>query len=259
MHTFTSAFSSEWLKTRHSAASWLVLTGAFFVPLITLIISFNQGDNLPGFYQLADFWERSFLYQWQSVGPFLLPMGVILATSLIAQTEFRNNSWKLVHVLPQSYATTYAAKLLVVLVMMLQFFVLFNIGIYISSLIPALVLSDVDLPAESYPWQLFSAHNLYFYLDCLPIIALQFMLSLRFRNFVVPVGAGFACIIATLFAVKWKYGYLLPYSYTTLYYFGMNQEIKTSAPVSFHWFAAGYFVLLTVLSYVLYRTAREKG
>ena len=41
------------------------------------------------------------------MGTLLLPMGVILVTSLVAQVEVRNNAWKQVHSAPLPYATLF--------------------------------------------------------------------------------------------------------------------------------------------------------
>lgn len=58
-----------------------------------------------------------------------LPMGIVLATSLFCQLEFKNNAWKQVHTAPIGYSSVYFAKLIVVLAMMAQLFILFNVGI----------------------------------------------------------------------------------------------------------------------------------
>ena len=39
---------------------------------------------------------------WEFMGFFLLPIGVILTTSLVTQLEFRSNTWKQLHTTPQS-------------------------------------------------------------------------------------------------------------------------------------------------------------
>ena len=39
---------------------------------------------------------------------------------------------------------------------------------------------------------LFLKEDALYFIDCLPIVALQYLISLRFKNFLVPVGAGAA-------------------------------------------------------------------
>jgi ABC-type Na+ transport system ATPase subunit NatA len=61
-----------------------------------------------------------------------LPMGVVLVTSLIVQLEYRSNAWKQLAAAPVSYPAVYLAKLGVILVLLLEFFVLFNLGIWLE-------------------------------------------------------------------------------------------------------------------------------
>src|SRR5450432_3168395 len=74
---------------------------------------------------------------------FLYSICVILAASLITQIEYKNNTWKQLHSLPLSFTTIFFSKLAVIIVMVLQFFIWFNIGIYLSALIPYLLVSGV--------------------------------------------------------------------------------------------------------------------
>src|SRR5215213_2440672 len=122
--TFVSSFQAEWLKRKRSLASWLVLVGAFFTPAIILTSRIKNHAALPGLYLSEDFWRRSWNQSWESMGVFLLPIGIILATGLIAQIEYRNNTWKQLHTTPQALTTIFSAKLLVILIMLAQVFVL---------------------------------------------------------------------------------------------------------------------------------------
>ncbi len=259
MNSFVSSLQAEWLKSRRTAGSWLVIIGGFFIPAISLLIAFSRSDKLTGFYRSADFWENKFLNDWQSMALFLLPMGVILASSLLTQVEYRNNTWKLVHALPQRFAVVYFSKLTILLLMMLQFFVLFNIGVYVSALIPAMIYDHVPFPTDVYPFLNFMKINLRFYIDCLPIVAVQYLISLHFKNFMVPIGAGLAMVIASMFAVQWEYGYTVPYTYTSFYYLSLLGNGKLAIDLSVHYLSLIYFVGITALGFVLYRTKKEIG
>ncbi|HEY4060472.1 MAG TPA: ABC transporter permease [Puia sp.] len=256
MRSFVYSFQSEWLKKRRTASSWLVIAGGFFIPVILLISRFVDFETLPVVNGGPHLWEFLYGRSWQFMGLFLLPMGVILATSLVTQLEFRNNSWKQLHATPQTLTTIFFAKLAVILVMMLQFFVLFNIGIYLCGVIPAL-FNGVPYPKEAYPWVAFLRGNGRFFVDCLPIIALQYLISLQFRNFLVPIGAGLGLYVASMIAIFWKYGYVVPYCYGALNFLRNNSKVDPN--VNFQTWAVGYFVVLTVVGYVLYMTKKEKG
>jgi len=191
---------------------------------------------------------------------FLLPLGVILTTSLITQIEYKNNTWKQLHTLPLSGANIFFSKLVVIVVMMLGFFVLFNVGIYLSAVIPWLVIGGVPYPHAPIPYQYFIEQNLYYMLNCLPVIALQYLISLQFKNFLVPVGTGFIFWIGALAALSWKYGYIIPYTYCMFTYLKSGVVNRAVMPtVNIHLLAVIYFVLFTIIGYVLFISKKEKG
>ena len=257
---FIHSLQSEWLKTRRSLASWLVIVGGFFIPLILLSARLLYPDNTQKATQSPKFWEGVLQQSWQLMAIFLLPMGVILATSLITQIEFKNNTWKQLHTTPQRMSTIFWSKLGVILFMMLQFFLLFNIGMYLSGILPALLLKQVDLPKGTFPWVTYLKTSGYFFVDCLPIVALQYLVSLQFRNFMVPLGVGIGMLIAALFAVEWKYGYIFPYTYCPYNFFLIKgAAVKAIQHVNIHVLALGYFSVFTLTGYVLYLTKKEKG
>jgi len=252
---FIYSFKSEWLKKKRSLSSWLVITGAFFTPVIILIARLVRNDTLPAEIKNPSFWGRLWYSSWQSMAIFLLPLGVILTASLITQLEFKNNTWKQLHTTPQSLTTIFIAKLAVILVMMLQFFVLFNIGIYLSGVLPMLLTGN-GYPRQPIPFKYFFKEGAYYFIDCLPIVALQYLISLQFKNFLVPVGGGIIMWILSVSVLSWKYGYAIPYSYCGLYYL---RGRDTNYTVHIHLLAAAWFAGLTLLSYVLYITKEEKG
>jgi|APTNR8051073442_1049403.scaffolds.fasta_scaffold00694_12 hypothetical protein len=257
--SFIHSLQSEWLKTRRSLAAWLVILGGFFIPLIMLTARLLYPDRLPGDSAAPDFWEAFFGKCWQMMALFLLPMGVVLATTLLAQLEFRNNTWKQLHTTPQYLTTIFFSKLAVILLMMLQFLILFNIGIILAGFLPHAIYG-VPFPKEAFPVEFFLLKNTWFFVDCLPIVALQYLISLQFKNFMIPLGAGIGLMVASLIALEWEYGYFIPYTYCPYNFFELRKVAGIGQQgVNFHLWALGYFVLFTVLSYVLYITKKEKG
>lgn len=257
--SFVHSLQSEWLKTRRSLAAWLVILGGFFIPLIMLTARLLYPDRLPGDSAAPDFWEAFFGKCWQMMALFLLPMGVILATTLLSQLEFRNNTWKQLHTTPQYLTTIFFSKLAVILLMLLQFLILFNLGIMVAGFLPHAIYG-VAYPQEAFPFEFFLTKSAWFFVDCLPIVALQYLISLQFKNFMIPLGAGIGLMVASLIALEWEYGYFIPYTYCPYNFFELR-KVAGMGPqsVNVHFWALGYFVLFTLLSYVLYITKKEKG
>lgn len=247
------SFQSEWLKRKRSLASWLVLVGAFFTPFIFTLANILKPEKVPAKFAAPGYWETSFHGAWQSMNILLMPMGIILAITLLTQLEYKNNTWKQWHATPQSYTTIFITKFFVLLVMEAQLFLLFNIGIYLTALIPSIVLDAVPYPPASFPWLYFARESALYFVDHLPIVAIQFLLALQFRNFLVPLGAGVVLLVAGLLAASWEYAYMYPYNYAALYW------MKRFPEVNLHAWALGWFTLVIIASYVLYLTKRDKS
>src|SRR6218665_790736 len=152
MISFIHSFQSEWLKKKGTLAFWLVFVGGFFIPLIFLTRGIFYPKDFLAEAKSPQFWAVLLSRSWQFMAILLLPMGVALATSLITQIEFRNNTWKQLNTTPQSLSIIFWSKFAVILVMLLQFFLLFHIGIYLSALIPAIIHGSTDFYKHAVPF-----------------------------------------------------------------------------------------------------------
>lgn len=257
--SFINSFQSEWLKKKRSLASWLVLVGAFFTPSIVLLSRIKNANKLSALYTANDFWTKTWHQSWESMSILILPIGIILGTGLITQLEFKNNAWKQLHTTPQWFLTIFFAKFLVLVVMLIEAFVLFNIGIYLSSVIPSWLFSNLPYPTAPIPYWFFLSENIKFFIDCLPVLALQYLISLQFKNFLVPVGFGFIVWFLSIGILSWKYSFIFPYSHAPLDFLIGSGNRANNVPVNIQWFAIFYFVLFTITGYALYSMKREKG
>lgn len=253
------SLQSEWMKTRRSAAAWLVIIGAFFIPSIIVIIRFVKSSSLAVMFKSPQYWQAHFFQNWQTMAFLLLPMGVILCTSLITQIEYRNNTWKQLHATPQFFSTIFFAKLTVIVLMMLQFFILFNIGIYLSGVIPLLFSKEAAYPAQPFPAVFILNANFKFFMGCLPIIALQYLLSLKFKNFMIPLATGLVLLVGSTFAIQWQYGYSIPYTYPAYTYLQTGASVKEiKVPVNLQLLSLCVFILVTAASYLFYISKKDK-
>lgn len=253
MNSFVNSFESEWLKKKRTASSFLIIAGGLLIPLVVIIARMDSTEGLVTANIQPHIWENLYNRNWQLMGLLLVPMGIVLATSLITQLEYRNNTWKQVFTTPQTLSTIFFAKLAVLFVMLVEFFLLFNIGIWLTGVLPGLIL-NVPYPHEIFPWKAFWIGNSKFFVDCMPILILQYGISLRIRNFLIPLGIGLGLYVASMIAVHWKYGYFVPYTYCAYEFTG-----KTAERVHTHFWAAGYAVVFLVLAYLFYITRKDKA
>lgn len=251
MITFLHSFQSEWLKRKHSLAAYLTVTGGLLIPFIVLIARIYYREVIS-----EGLWLHLYNRNWQYMGSMLLPMGVILVASLVTQVEFKNNSWKQLHITPQSYTVLFFAKLAVIMVMLIQCFILFVLGIYLCGVVPALVFRSIPFPTETFPLGLVLKGSGKFLVACLPIVALQYVLSLISRNFLVPIGVGFVLWMVGIIAVKWQYSYWIPYSYCT---YQVTKHKYVPAVMSVEMWALAYAILFTGVGYIIYITRKDKS
>ena len=256
---FIYSLQSEWLKTKRSAASWLCIIGGFFIPTIYLIAFLVKSKTITEDAPMGNVWEIHFVSLMQNMKAFLLPMGVIMASSLITQMEFKNNTWKQLHTTPQSLPTIFLAKFSVIAIMTVKFFVFFSIGVILSGLIPCLIING-KLPEDPFPFLFFFKENFKVFILCLPIIAIQYLISLRFKNFLVPVGIGLIGLIGSMIgAAVWEYIYVSPYSYVFLDRMKNVDFFKGKIAINLYQGALIYFVMLMSISYVMFYAKKEKG
>jgi len=256
---FIHVFHSEWLKRKRSFASLLVIGGSLFTPVIVAVVRLIHFRALAPIYAAAAFWPNLWRSCWESMAIFFLPLGAILATSLITQIEFKSNAWKQVHALPISTAVIFLTKLGVILVMIVEFLLLFNAGMYVSGMIPV-ALPDVPAPKGGFLQLPLLRENALYFIDVLPIVAAQYLMALRSNNVLIPIGIGFMAWVGALAAVSSKVAIWWPYSYTIIHFISDKPKgARFAASTEIHWLAAISFLLLTVISYALFVTKRERG
>lgn len=258
---FLRCLWSEGLKLRRSLASWTILAGGLFTPVIILVARLRRPSALPTLYQSGVFWEKHWTQSWESITILILPIMAILLTALIAQLEYRNNTWKQVHTSPQPLALIFLAKLTVALAMMVLLLIVINLGVYLSGALPAWIVPGVSLSANRIPYRIFADRNFRYFIDCLPVVGLQYLLSLQFRNFMVPLGVGMALWIGALGFLNSAYNYVVPYALGGVDYLIDIGQLPADRypPVNTQTIALGCFMTFALVSYILYITKKDRG
>lgn len=258
--SFVPSVRSEWLKRRRSLTTLLVLGAACFLPVLLLAIRFVKWRELAAAYQSPAFWERLWSQHMESVSIMVGPLTIMLIVSLVTQIEYRNNAWKQVHASPQPLSTIFFAKLTVILAIAAQMFVLFNIAFYVAAMLPAWLLPSVQGPVAAYPLKLFIWRSACYFVDMLPVVAIQYLIALRFRSFVLPLAVGMVLWILSLGFLSWQYNYLLPYSFATIDYASTTQaRVSQQLPASPRVLASAVFAAFTLAGYVVYMTRKDRG
>lgn len=231
----------EWIKTRRTAAMWLTFLGAAFIPFISLLIYILKPEHFVKALK-ADPWQSHIFQSWQSASVFLLPMYVILTTSLIVQIEYRNNTWKQLYTTPRTFGDVYFSKFIVIQAMILGCFLLFNIFLILSGLVTSWINPGYLFTSRAIPFSQLFILSGKLYISSLAITSIQYWLSLRLKNYIAPLGIGLALLITGLIILQWEKIHYYPYAYTALSFFrganpGTSPELGKNEWLSLVWFA----------------------
>ncbi len=257
--SFIASTQAEVLKTKRTASFWLSLAAAAFIPTVVFLhLTLDPGNAVKSF--AVDPWKEIFFSAWQILAALLLPMYTILICTLIPQIEFRNNAWKQVFASPQTVSYIFFSKFLTIHLMILFCFILFNVLLILSGVLINFIDPKFTFLQQSIDWEMIFWLNVKTYISILGISAIQYWLSLRFKNFVAPVGIGLVLIIGSIVAVnlKWAHVYKYPYIYPFLSYDSMK---KTSGPFleNHEWNSFGYFVFFMLIGFLDMKFRKEKG
>jgi len=256
-NTFALNTKAEFLKTKRTAAIWLTALTAAFLPAINGLILINRPDVfVPKLH--TDPWLILFYMIWKNGSAVILPIFVIMINTVIVQIEYRNNTWKQVYASPRSYADIFFSKFVVVNLFLVIFFVLFTLFTVLSGY-------AVNLFHSGY---LFSSHSFRFdamltvisrvYAGILGVTAIQYWLSMRFKNFTIPIGIGVGLWIAGLVLMDWDKIVWYPYMYSSLMFFlSVPNHYGTFSLIIVN--AAACFVIAVLLGFRNICMQKERG
>src|SRR6185436_17966852 len=98
-----------------------------------------------------------------------------------------------------------------------------------------------------------------FLLDALPIVAVQYLLALRFRTFIAPLAIGMALWILSIGTISWQFNYLIPYSHAGLDYLVVEYQRRMPLPARPSTIAVARFIVFTIIGYGLFAMRKDKG
>jgi len=259
--SYPISLRTEIIKTKRSAAMWICILGAGFIPAIfTLVLSVNPKEffNNPNF--IAHPWRTHFAQGWQAFSAFLLPLFVIIVCSMIVQIEYKNNTWKQVFASPQSIGNIFFSKYSTILLMILFLFLMFNLFMIGGAILANLIQKEYTFLSSNLEISLILKMNLKSFVSLLGIISIQYWLSLRIKNFIVPIAIGLALLITAMIVQQWEHIYKVPYAYSFLTFLTMNRTLRGGPLFQNHELnSMCWFVAITALAFIDMRFRKERG
>ena len=257
--SFTISLQTEILKTRRSAAFWVCFLGSGFIPAIFTLMYSLRPEKFIGRFKIQP-WESHFLSGWQAFSAFLLPVFVILVCSMIPQIEYKNNTWKQVFASPQSLGNIFLSKFSTILLMVLFLFVMFNLFMVGCAVLVSVINNDYPFLRSSAQWDLILKMNLKTFVALLGIISIQYWLSLRIKNFIVPIAIGLALLITSMIVQQWEHIYKVPYAFPFLTFLSISRGgLKGDLFQNHELNSLAYFAFFTLLAFLDMKYRKERG
>jgi lantibiotic transport system permease protein len=257
--SYIISLQSEILKTKRSAAFWVCFLSSGFIPaLCTLIYSLRPDKFLPRFKMQP--WEAHFLLGWLAFTAFLLPMFVILVCSMITQIEYKNNTWKQVFASPQSLGNIFFSKFSTILLMVLFLFIMFNFFMVVCAVLVSIINNDYPFLRSSAQWSLILKLNLKTFVALLGIISIQYWLSLRIKNFIVPIAIGLALLMTATIVQQWEHIDKVPYAFPFLTFLSISKGgLRGNLFQNHELNSMGYLAFFNLLAFLDMKYRKERG
>lgn len=212
---YISSIKNELIKLKKTFAFWLSIISAISFPaLFFLVYFFKYKAQIPK--TGINPWEKFMTIQIENSIPFLIPMFIVLITSLIVQIEHKSLGIKHLFTLPVPKWSIYFGKLTIVLLTIIVTYIYYYLVMLLSGTLLGFIhpeLAFLDFLPEHLKyikilWTSFVAS--------LGIVGIQFWLSFRNKNFIIPLGVGMLLAIVGVIVSQAPESIYFPYSFSIL-------------------------------------------
>jgi lantibiotic transport system permease protein len=252
--SFVHSFRTELYKHNRTSTWYICFLLTLIIPLI-MVMDYAEQEDISSKID-GNPWSVFIRLSNVFYNVLILPLFTLLVTTLVPQIEYKNNTWKQVLASPQSYLDIYMARYATVILMIVLFTIVHNILIVLTGLSIALLFPkygfsnsgvDIVLLLKS------AAHSL---ICVLGMSAAQFCMGMRFRNFIVPIAAGFIMWLLNIAMFEFHFGGAVfnPFSYLLLSAFSRYESSRYAIMIG----SVGYCLLFLTAGFREWIFNREK-
>ena len=207
---FYRSFTSEILKVKKTALLWVTALGAFAMAGIIFMVFLIRATEFVGPVG-ANPWVGFLEFSLPIIEIFLIPF-IVLVCSSIAFYEHQAQAWKLLYTLPVRKEHFYFPKLLLALILLMGAYLLFALLTFCSGTLLGFIYPSFEFHYYSPEWANIFKVIARSFISALSIVGLHYWISLRWKNYVVPVGIGlFGYILGLSIAGAFKWAQFIPY------------------------------------------------
>lgn len=212
--SFIESFRSELLKSRRTAARYMCVPLAFFIPVI-LVIEYSIQEDISTKME-SNPWLILFRDGFMLFNVVILPLFTLLVTTLTPQVEYRNNAWKQVMASPQTYFNIWMARYAYALMLIALFTLIHGVFLLLTGFVIGFIYPHYNLFSNPIEMQFLLTSTFKSLVCVLGISGAEFWLGMRFRNFVIPIVLAFLMWMVastTTFDVHMSGATFNPFSY----------------------------------------------
>ncbi|MCF8413855.1 MAG: ABC transporter permease, partial [Melioribacteraceae bacterium] len=207
---FFRAIWTEGIKLKNTIGFLSVFIFPIIIQMFLFLLFYNKPEMLIN--ENMNPWAiytRILLNMWTIL---FLPMFIAIATFYINFHEHKSNGWKHLYSLPVPKISIYTAKFVTsILLVVLTIAVLYIVNIISIKTLGALHPESKANEYSEYGMIFFLFSKMIF--STIGLIAIQFLLSLLFMNFFIPLGVGILATILTALALGWDKIIYFPYAF----------------------------------------------
>jgi hypothetical protein len=246
---YTSSLKNELIKLKRTFAFWLTIISAIIFPILFFIAYLLKHENLAPAVGVNP-WEKFMTTQIENSIPFFIPMFIVLITSLIMQVEHKSLGIKHLFSLPVPKWSIYLGKLTIVIFAITTTYIYYYVTILLTGVLLGAIHSDLaflDFQPEHLKFIKVLATS---FIATLGIIGIQFWLSFRFKNFIIPLGIGMFLAIIGIILSQATQSIYFPYSFSVLSVSLGDKMPLTFGISSITVYSIFCFIITTILGYL---------
>ncbi len=205
---------AELLKLKRTPILWISLIGGLFTTVMVFIIFLAKYEALSD--PEYNSWIVYYHFGYVMITMLLAIPYVILLNGSLFHYEHVSSSWKYLYSLPVTKQNIYLSKLLISIALLVLTHLLFVCSVIISGYVLEIFRPSYQFIERVPPIGMYVKTSGHSILSLLGIVAIQFWLSLRWKNFIIPIAIGMSGFIIALFllfvkrmdlAAYWPYAY----------------------------------------------------
>jgi hypothetical protein len=197
----------EVLKLRRTLALWMVVIAPAVVVSLQMMIWVTSKSAFDVDQDLWLSFQQNILSMW---AVFMQPLFAALVVALVYHLDHSSQGWLRLFVLPVPRWTVPAAKLALVLAMVVAATVVLQVMALGGTWVAQVLNRRISLP-EQVPLGVMAGRAAQVLLTSLLVAVIQNAVSLRFSSVPVSLGVGITGAFVALFASGWRYGPYYPW------------------------------------------------